>query len=69
MVPLLELWLPVLVSAVFAFVASSIVHMVLPFHRSDYRKLPAEDETMRALRPFRIPPATTSSRAPAVRKP
>ncbi len=56
MVGLVDLWLPILVSAVFAFVASSIVHMLLPFHRSDYRKLPAEDDTMEALRPFRIPP-------------
>jgi len=56
MVPLVSLWLPILVSAVIVFVASSILHMVLPFHRSDYRKLPAEDETMEALRAFRIPP-------------
>src|SRR5205809_192263 len=56
MVPLTALWLPILISAVFVFVASSILHMVLPFHRSDYRKLPAEDETMAALRKFNIPP-------------
>ena len=56
MVPLMALWLPILVSAVIVFVASSIFHMVLPLHRSDYRKLPAEDETLAALRPFQIPP-------------
>ncbi len=56
MVPIVSLWLPILVSAVFAFVASSIVHMVLPFHRADYRKLPAEDAVMGALRKFNIPP-------------
>ncbi len=56
MVPLVSLWLPILLSAVIVFVASNIVHMVLPIHKSDYRKLPAEDETMEALRKFRIPP-------------
>lgn len=56
MVPVLSLWLPILVSAVIVFVASSIIHMVLPFHRSDYRKLSSEDEAMEALRKFRIPP-------------
>jgi hypothetical protein len=56
MVPLAALWLPILVSAVIVFVASSIVHMVLPIHRSDYRKLPKEDEVMAALRGFDIAP-------------
>jgi len=56
MVPLLSLWLPILVAAVIVFVASSIMHMVLPVHRSDYRKLPAEDGVMEALRKFDIPP-------------
>ena len=43
MVPVTSLWLPVLVSAVIVFVASSILHMVLPFHRKDYRAVPSED--------------------------
>ena len=56
MVPLTSLWVPILLSAVIVFVASSIIHMVLPFHRKDYRKVPAEDDVMAALRPFAIPP-------------
>lgn len=56
MVPLTSLWLPILVSAVLVFVVSSIIHMVLPYHRSDYRPVPAEDDVMEALRRFRIPP-------------
>ena len=56
MVPLTSLWAPILLSAVLVFVASSIFHMVLPFHRKDYRKVPAEDDVMAALRPFAIPP-------------
>jgi hypothetical protein len=56
MVQLTSLWLPILVSAVIVFVASSIIHMVLPYHRSDMRKLPNEDEALSALRRLSIPP-------------
>lgn len=56
MVPVMSLWLPILLSAVLAFVASSITHMVLKYHQTDFRKLPQEDEVMAALRPFAIPP-------------
>jgi hypothetical protein len=38
------------------FVASSIVHMVLQYHRSDLRKLPNEAEVLDALRRLNIPP-------------
>ena len=50
MVAIHTLWLPVLLSAVIVFVASSILHMVLPYHRSDYKKLPDEDKVTVALR-------------------
>jgi len=50
------LWLPILLSAVFVFVASSVLHMVLPIHRSDHRKLPGEDAVRDALRAQAIPP-------------
>jgi len=50
MVSLSALWLPIVLSAVIVFVASSIMHMLLPYHRSDYRGLPEEDKTMAALR-------------------
>lgn len=56
MVPVLSLWLPILLSAVAVFIFSSILHMVLPFHKNDYRPLPNEDGVMDALRPFNIPP-------------
>jgi len=39
-----------LLSAVIVFVASSIIHMVLPYHRSDYQKLPDEDKLLATLR-------------------
>ena len=50
MVPLAALWLPILLSAVIVFVASSIMHMVLPYHRSDYSQLPDEDKILTTLR-------------------
>jgi hypothetical protein len=50
------LWLPILLSAVIVFIASSIIHMALPWHKGDYRKAPNEDKVMDAVRPFAIPP-------------
>ena len=56
MVSILSLWLPILVSAILVFVVSSIIHMFLPYHRSDFAKVPSEDEVMESLRKFDIPP-------------
>jgi hypothetical protein len=53
-VPVTALWLPILVSALFVFIASSIIHMVLPIHRNDWRKVPDEDRLMEAMRPFNL---------------
>jgi hypothetical protein len=50
MVPLSALWLPILLSAIIVFVASSIMHTVLPYHRGDYRQLPDEDMLLATLR-------------------
>jgi hypothetical protein len=50
------LWMPILLSAVIVFVASSAIHMMLPWHKSDYAKMPNEDKVMEALRPLAIPP-------------
>jgi hypothetical protein len=46
----LNLWLPILLSAVAIFIASSLIHMVLKWHNADYRKLANEDEVGAALR-------------------
>lgn len=56
MTGLSALWLPILLSAAFVFVASSILHMALPWHKSDYKTLPNEDKAMDALRALAIPP-------------
>jgi len=56
MVPVMSLWIPILIAAVFVFVASSIIHMVLRYHDSDFNKIPSEEAVMDALRGFDIPP-------------
>ena len=43
-----SLAIPILISAVFVFLASWLVHMLLPFHRGDFKKVPGEDELMDA---------------------
>ncbi len=50
MVSLGALWLPILLSAAFVFVVSSIIHMVLKYHNSDYRQLPNEEAVRAAIR-------------------
>ena len=44
------LWLPILVTAVLVFVASSLIHMVFKWHNSDFRKLANEDAVRAAVR-------------------
>ena len=56
MVSLASLWLPIVLSAVAVFVASSIIHMVFKYHQSDYQPLPNEDEVMDALRVSAVGP-------------
>jgi hypothetical protein len=44
------LWLPIVLSAVAVFIVSSVVHMVLKYHASDYTPLPDEDAIRAAIR-------------------
>lgn len=56
MVELSMLWLPILLSAVIVFIASSIIHMASPWHKGDYPRMANEEKVMDALRPLNIPP-------------
>lgn len=56
MVPVTALWLPILVAAVLVFVISSIIHMVLGYHNSDFSGVPDEESLRAAIRPLGIPP-------------
>lgn len=56
MTGLSALWLPILLSSVFVFVASSVIHMLLSWHKDDTAKVPDEDRFREALRALAIPP-------------
>ena len=56
MTELSSLWLPILLSAVIVVIASSIIHMASPWHRSDYPRVPNEDRARDVLRTLAIPP-------------
>jgi hypothetical protein len=56
MVPALTLWLPILLSAVFVFIASMLVHMVFKYHGSDYKGLPSEDGILDDLAKYDLEP-------------
>ena len=56
MVPLISLWMPIVLAAVLVFVASSLIHMVLKWHQSDYRQVPDEDKLMDAMRDLGVTP-------------
>jgi hypothetical protein len=68
MVGILALWLPILLSAVIVFVVSSIIHMVLPWHKGDYPRIPNEDQLRNAVRPLAIPPGDYMVPRPATRE-
>ena len=54
--PFGSLWIPVIVAAVVVFIASAILHMVLKYHKADYRPLPNDDAVRDILRG--TPPGT-----------
>lgn len=57
MVTLGELWQPIVLSAVLVFVVSSLIHMVLRYHASDYTPLPNEEAVRAAIRAGNPAPA------------
>jgi hypothetical protein len=48
--------MPILLSAVLVFVASAILHMLLPIHRRDYKKVPGEDKLLGVMRDIGVAP-------------
>lgn len=55
---LVDLWLPIVSSAVFVFVVSSVMHMLIPIHKGDHRALPNEDAVLDALREHGVGPGS-----------
>jgi hypothetical protein len=56
MEPIIQMWLPILLSAVAVFILSSIIHMVLKYHNNDFVQLDNEEQVMDDLRKYNIPP-------------
>lgn len=57
---ILSLWLPILVAAVLVFIASTVIHMFLGYHKHDWSAVPNEDAFRHAVRPLSIPPGDYS---------
>lgn len=49
MISTAQLWLPIVLSAIGVFIASSLIHTVLKWHNADYRRLPNEDDVRLAI--------------------
>jgi hypothetical protein len=56
MVPIIELWLPILLSAVVVFILSSIIHMVLKYHNNDFSEIPSEEQVIAEIGKHNLPP-------------
>jgi hypothetical protein len=65
---LMALWLPILLSAVFVFLVSSILHMAIPIHKGDFAKLPDEDKLLAAMRTHGVVPGDYMFPCPASMK-
>lgn len=50
------LWLPILLSAVFVFIASSVLHMVFKYHQNGCNELPSEDGVRAAMQASKAEP-------------
>lgn len=49
-VTLTDLWMPILLGAILAWMASAAIHLALKYHNGDYRQLANEDEVAAAIR-------------------
>ena len=56
-VSLVQLWAPILLGGVLAWVASALIHVVIKYHNADYKQLSNEDEVMAAVGKASPPPA------------
>lgn len=56
MVAVSSLAIPIVLSAVFVFVASAVMHMMLTYHKNDFSPVPDEDGLLDAFRRLKVPP-------------
>ena len=50
------LWLPILLSAVFVFIASAIIHMLPLWHKNEFPQMANEEKFRDAVRPLNVAP-------------
>lgn len=58
MISITELWLPILVSGVLVFIVSSILHMVTPIHKGDFKRMPGEEDVLAQMRARGVQPGS-----------
>ncbi len=49
-IPIMDFWLPIVLATVLCFFAGSVLHMMLPLHKHDWRPMPDEDGVIAAMR-------------------
>jgi len=49
-VSILQLWMPIGLAALFCWFASALIHMLMKYHNSDYKKLSNEEQVAEAIR-------------------
>jgi len=65
MVSILSLWLPIVLSAVLVFLASSVIHMAVRYHNSDFGKMPNEATALAGIRDAKVTPGEYAFPCPA----
>ena len=58
MVGLSALWMPIVVSAVFVFIALALIHGLIGWHKGDMTAVPGEAKAMETLRGLNVQPGT-----------
>lgn len=58
MIPIVSLWLPIVLSAVAVFLASSVIHMALGYHKHDFQSVPDEGAARAAIGGLGLAPGT-----------
>jgi hypothetical protein len=58
LVPLMDLWVPILIATALVWVLSALFWTVSPHHKGDFGQLPNEDQTLGALRQASLKPGT-----------
>jgi hypothetical protein len=56
MTPIMSLLLPIVVAAVAVFILSMIVHLAMPWHKSDYANVPNHDAAVAAIQSLNLAP-------------